>query len=179
MIAQFFSRLSTGERRWLLVAVVAVSLAAIDRVVVRSVSDEFSFLQVEIDKAETQYRHHYENVRLEEQVRDKYRRYSPYIKQTGSAEEESATTLAEIEGLARQSGVRLQDVKPREAKKTGAYLNYTIDVEAEGGMKKLTAFLYGLNSSRLLLRAETLRLESREQEENLSASMRITRLLIP
>ena len=108
-----------------------------------------------------------------------YQKYLEYIQRSGSDEEEVAKILGEIESLARQSTVYLEDMKPLKPKEIDFYKEYAVEIEAEARMQSLVSFLYQLNMSSQLLRVEKLRLNlSKSGSDILKVSMLITKVLV-
>jgi len=101
------------------------------------------------------------------------------VQRSGSDEEEVAKILGEIESLARQSKVYLANMKPQSPKEIDFYKEYAVEIDAEGEIVPLTAFLHQLNTSTQLLRVEKLRLSSKKKgDKTLKASMLIIRILV-
>jgi len=174
-------KLSKKEKIGLVVAFLILSCALMDRVVISPINKRFRGLNSQIGIAEKQLGRHLRNLMRKGDVTKRYAKYVMYVKKIGSDEEDVARVLAEIEALARRSGVSLSDIKPQASKDISFYKQYTVEVEANGDMNSIVHFLYQLNSSNQLLRAEKLRLSMKERESSsvVKASVLITQILIP
>lgn len=173
-------KFSRKEKIGLIVAVFFISGAILDRAVVSPINSKFRQLNQEIKITEKQLSRHLRNLIGKDLIKRKYQKYITYVKKVGSDEEEVAKVLAEIEGLARKSGVSLVDIKPQPLKEVNFYEGCAVEVEANGDMNGMIHFLYQLNSSTQLLRAEKLRLSTKEKGSYLiNASIFITKVLIP
>jgi len=172
-------KLSGKERTGLFIAVVFVFLVILDRAILAPINDRIGQINREIKIGEKQLAMGLRNVSQKELVAGERKNYAQYLKNTGSDEEKTAAMLSEIENLAKKTGVSLVDMKPRPAQNVDFYIQYSIDVEAEGTMDALESFLYQLNASTQLLRAQKLRLNLKDKDASIvKASVQITKLSI-
>ncbi len=98
-----------------------------------------------------------------DQILKNYKTLQAFSKLSGSDEEVVSEFLREIEKLARESDVSLSDLKPRAVNKRTMYKEYTIDIRAEATMKDTIVFLYRINDSALLLKADKLVFSLKEE----------------
>jgi len=176
----FIEKLSPKEKIGLFIAVAFVAFAIADRAIVTPVNDRIQRLNREIKIAEKQLIRHLRNLSQKEIVSKEYAKYIEYVRKVGSDEEEVAKILGEIESLARKSNVYLGDMKPHSPKVKGFHKEYTVEIEAESRMEPLINFLYQINNSPQLLRAEKLRVGSKKEKRGVvKSSILITKLVIP
>jgi Tfp pilus assembly protein PilO len=176
----FLTKLSRKEKIGLFVAVVVVFLAILDRLVLAPIKERIQQINQQIQVNEKQLVMGLRNLEQKEVVTNEYKKYARYLKDAGSDEERIAAMLSEIENLAKKSGVSLVDTKPSQPKDTNFFKEYAIEVKAEGTMETLMIFLYQLNSSSQLLRAERLRLNLKDKDSiTVEASILITKFLLP
>lgn len=174
-----WDKLSSKEKLGLTIAFAFLALASLDRLLISPVKARFNALNQQIRISEKQLGSDMRNLNQKKVISEEYEQYLPYIRRSGSDEEEVAKILGEIESLARKSSVYLVDMKPRKPREINFYKEYTVEIEAEGYMESLTSFIYQLNTSSQLLRVETLRLNLTKSGANiLSASMLITKVLV-
>ena len=174
-----WDKLSKKEKIGLSVAFAFLALASLDRLLISPVRTKFNALNQQIRISEKQLGGDMRNINQKKFIGEEYEQYLPYIRRSGSDEEEVAKILGEIEALARKSSVYLVDMKPRKPREVEFYKEYTVEIEAEGYMGSVMSFIYQLNTSSQLLRVETLRLNLTKGDSNvLSASMLITKVLI-
>lgn len=174
-----WDKLSKKEKIGLSVAFAFLALAFLDRLLISPVRTKFNALNQQIRISEKQLGGDMRNINQKKFIGEEYEQYLPYIRRSGSDEEEVAKILGEIEALARKSSVYLVDMKPRKPREVEFYKEYTVEIEAEGYMESLMSFIYQLNTSSQLLRVETLRLNLTKGDSSvLSASMLITKVLI-
>jgi Tfp pilus assembly protein PilO len=160
-------------------AIAFLLVAGTDRLIVNPIRARFARVDQAIKISEKQLGHDLRNVHLKDQITGAFEKYVEYVERSGSDEEEVAKILGEIESLARQSNVYLVDVKPQAPQKVDFYKEYSVEIEAEGGITDLTTFLHHINMSNQLLRVERLRLNTKEEEnKTLKSSMLITKVLV-
>ena len=153
--------------------------ALLDRLVISSIQGRLRKINQETAISEKQLGWSLRNLNQKEIIAEEYQKYITHVRKNGSDEEEVARILGEIESLARNSSVYLVDMKPQMPKEIDFYRAYAVEIEAEGEMKPLINFLQQLNGSSQLLRAEKLRLKSKEKNLSImKASMLITKVLI-
>lgn len=159
---QLFSRLSKKERTLLYAAGVIIFFVSLDRLVYYPIVSRLHELDQEILLKENQLKKNLRNLAARETVLKTYSAYAAYALTAGSDEEKIAGLLSEIEGLARKSGLSLVNVRPKPVTKTDFGKQYPVEVEVETEMAPLIKFIYGLHSSKHLLRVKTLRLMPKE-----------------
>lgn len=174
-----WDKLSKKEKIGLSIAFAFLALAFLDRLLISPIRTRFNALNQQIRIGEKQLGSDMRNINQKKFISEEYEQYLPYVRRSGSDEEEVAKILGEIEALARKSSVYLVDMKPRKPRDVEFYKEYTVEIEAEGYMESLVSFIYQLNTSSQLLRIETLRLNLTKGGTNvLNASMLITKVLI-
>ena len=172
--------LSKRERYILYVCIFVVASSLLYSFVVEPTARRWRDLGREILTQRAKLDKNLRVIAREESVRQEYERYAANVRQKGSDEEEMASLLREVETLARGSGVRITDIKPRPVKDMQFYKRYIIEVESEARMRELTRFIYRLQRSSQVLKVERLRLSAKGRRTPLLKSyMLIARVLIP
>ncbi len=174
----FLDKLSKREKIGAFVGAAVLLILFLDSMVIKPVTARIRTLNKEIKASETQLNRYMRNLSREEAVLKEYEKYSKYVKKAGSDEEETAKILGEIETLARESNLALADMKPRMPRMIGFYKEYMVEIEVEGDMSSLVSFLYQLNNSTQLLRAEKVRLYPRKKGAAvIKGAMLVTKIL--
>jgi len=173
----FLAKLSQKEKTGLFISMILVSLVILDRLILTPINDRIQQINREIKINEKQLAMGLRNLNQKELVSSEYNKYASYLKNSGSDEETTTAILSEIENLAQKSGVSLIAMKPQQAQNIDFHKEYTIEVEAEGSMDALVRFLYELNASPQLLRAEKLRLNLKDKDSSVvKATIQITKI---
>lgn len=177
---KFIEKMNVKERAGLFIAAAFIAVVLIDRVIVAPICSRLSRLDSENRTVEKQLSAHLRNIKAKEAVPEEYKKYMKGIKKTGSDEEEVAKMLSEIEELARSSNVALADMKPQPPRAMSSYREYTIDIDGEGDEEGIMKFLYKLNASGQLLRAEKIRLYLKEKNSTVvKSSVSVTKIVMP
>ena len=99
-------------------------------------------------------------------ITSEYKKAASEVKMAGSAEEEMAGFLTEIESLANATGVHLNEIKPLPVKKLDLYKKFYADLELEGEMAQISAFMRRVQDSPHLLAIDKLTLGSKQAGTN-------------
>jgi Tfp pilus assembly protein PilO len=176
----FFSKMSKKEKTGVIAAAVIILAVFIDRTVISPVGTKLRRMDQEISSSEKKLSHDLRNIHNKELIESEYRKYRNFVKKSSASDEENVSNiLAEIEGLARASGVNLVDIKPQASKQVDFYREYAAEVTVEGQMEQVVTFLHKLNSSPQLLRAIKIRLGMKQKDASLvKASMLVTNISI-
>jgi hypothetical protein len=163
MIAARLSKLTKRERTGLLIVAAIALVAAIHFLVWRPLAGAFARYDEEIEKLGSKVAR---NLKIltpasTNAVLSDYRKYGECIRKRASTAEENSGMLTEIESLASQSGVALAATKPREPRIEDYYEEYAVEIDVESTPKELVRFLYGLEQSTQLLRAQRLTLDAK------------------
>ncbi len=150
--------MSKRERTILYAAVIIVFLGSMDRFVYQPILNLFGELDQEILSQENQLRKNRRYLAVRETILNSYSAYAAYAVATGADEEEVASLLNEIEGIARKSGLSLVNMKPKTVTDTDIGKQYPVEVEFETKMAQLVRFIHGLYSSKYILAVEKLRI---------------------
>lgn len=104
------------------------------------------------------------------------------VRAQGGQEEEMSRFLKGVEAIARDSSIRVTDLKPLPVEDKGAYQEYQADVQTEAPLEVQLRFLYRLQTSPLLLAVPRFNLaptHGAAGDSKLRLSLTIARLLLP
>lgn len=94
-------------------------------------------------------------------------------------EEESAIALSRIEKTARDTKVKITNIKPLSYKSFGNYDKFTFRLATESKLTELIKFIYGLQSSDQLLKVERMVLRAKEGDATtIKSILNITKLTV-
>ncbi len=175
-----FSSIGKKEKLGLAIAVTMALLAFFDRLIIMPISYGFKKINFEIKTNERQMAQALVNVNQKDDIAKEYKKYLPYVKLNYSEGEEVAKLLEAVEGMGRNAGISINDVKPQPPKDVDIYRYYTIEVEAEGTMDTLMSFLHQLGGSKELFRASKVHITAKDKESSMAkASILITKAVVP
>ena len=177
---EFFYKLSKKERIGLVAALIVIMVVLVDKLVISPFGEKVHRINQEIDFSEKKLSRDLRNINNKDIIESEYKKYKNYVKKSSASDEEDvANILAEIEALARSTGVNLVDIKPQATKQADFYKEYAIAVEVEGSMEQVITFLHNLNNSTQLLRSVKLRIGLKSKESSLiKASLMVTKISV-
>ena len=176
----FISKMSQKEKLGLAAAVVIIGIALLDRVIAAPLLSGFKKLNYEIKTSEQQLAQSLRNLGQKEDISGEYQKYLQYIKSNYSEGEEINKLLEEIERMARNSGISINDIKPQPPKQVDIYKYYIIEIDVEGKMETLLTFLHQLSSSKELFRATKVYISLKDKETSTAkASILVNKVVVP
>ncbi|MDD5072492.1 MAG: type 4a pilus biogenesis protein PilO [Candidatus Omnitrophica bacterium] len=96
-----------------------------------------------------------------------YEKAASALRMAGSAEEEMAKFLTEIESLANTTGVHINEIKPLPTKKFSLYRKFYAGLELEGDMIQISDFMRKVQNSAHLLAIDRLSLNPKQARSNI------------
>jgi len=148
---QFYSKLSKRERLIFYATGLALFLGVMDRIVYQPVMDLFLELDRQILVQENLLRKNLKFLAVRDAVQTRYAEYAAYAVTSGFDEEEIAGLLNAIEGLARDAGLSLVNMKPKPLVTTELGKLYPVEADVVTNMNQLIKFIYGLYNSKYIL----------------------------
>jgi len=86
------------------------------------------------------------------------------------------TVLSEIEDRAKNSGIRIIDIRPQGQKGKEFYKESIIDVRTEGSLDNYLKFIYSLENSLSVLRIKKFQLNARQNSTDLEGLFSVSQL---
>lgn len=177
---EIFMRMSVREKAGIAIAAVVVFVVFVDRFIAAPMTARMNQINRDIKASEGDLRVAMELVRQKDSVSSEYKKYSAYVKQAGSDEEEQNKMLGEIEELARKSGVSIASMKSIAPVISGSHKKYEAELEIDGEMEPVVGFLYKLSNSPQLLRTEKMSLNPKEKDSSVvRAKISVTKVVMP
>lgn len=110
-------------------------------------------------------------------IQKKYAKFAPLDETSKEEGTGTVATLADLEKLAINSGVKIVDIRPRqEARGAGSYKENTIELRAEGSLENYMKFIYNLENSLVLLRIKRFQISSRPNSAILDGNFLVAQL---
>lgn len=157
------SLIQRGQKPWIFIAAVVFLVLMGFGVVMGPVRGRFQALDESIVVQEKKAAR---NLRIlspasKDAAVSEYQAFGNAIPRRGSAAEETASMLAEIEKHVTELGLVMTATKQREPKLEKDFEEYQVEIEVEANMKQLVSFLYRIESSSQLLRVNRVALEAK------------------
>ncbi|MFH1201531.1 MAG: type 4a pilus biogenesis protein PilO [Candidatus Omnitrophota bacterium] len=112
-----------------------------------------------------------------ENIENEYKKFSSILKASGSVQEQMAELLSEIEAIARRDAIPISNMRPQPIQDKKFYKKFIIEIKCEAEMSRLLKFFYELETSKSLLKIESLKVNPRVAESPiLEASLIISKI---
>lgn len=178
MIAAYLSRLNKREKLVFYGAVIFISLALVDRLVIGPVFSKLKVLDSRIRQESEIIRKNARIVAEKERIAAVSSQLSAYSRKTGTQEEEVAHLLGEVEKLARKTSLYIVDMKPLGVSEDSVSRKYSVDLNCEAQMEQIANFMYEIESSQILFFVETFNITPKSQDSSVAkCNMRISSVI--
>jgi len=165
---KIITKLSKREKTVLMVSIIFVLLALMDRAILHPIIDKMKSFEDEIKATEYEMIKNSKIINQSQRIEKEEKRYASYIKEAGSEEEETAGLLRIVENLASKTNVYLVDLKPGGVEKTGNVKKFVINVSCESQMQKILSFMYEIESSEVLMHIAAFSLNPKSKDSDIN-----------
>ena len=162
-----FLNLSGRESRLFYLTLAVIVAWSAEAFIIKPVSIKWKRLDDEIAADSLKLEKSEHLIRRRGPITNDYEKAALPLKMTGSAEEEMAKFLTDIESLANTTGVHINEIKPLPTKKLSLYRKFYADLELEGDMAQISNFMKKVQSSPHLLAIDKLSLNPKQTGSNL------------
>ena len=112
-------------------------------------------------------------------IQARYAKFFPGAQLAGSQDGTSVSALTELENLTRDSGIRILDLRPRQAAAAASgYNELPIDLRTEGEIEGYFKFIYNLQSSPSLLKVKSFQLSALPNSNALEGNFSIYQISV-
>ena len=163
-----FSSLSAREKIILSVALFIASGSIVYGVAIGPFIKKCSSLDSQLIAKKVKLQKGLRLLNRHEFIRAEYKKYRHLIRPSGiSDEQQMASLLSGIETIARKSGVYISVLKPQIVKNLPACQKFIAEVELDASMPELARFLYEIENSADLLKAESMDINAKSEQKGL------------
>lgn len=151
----FVSKLSGQSKVLFIVAVICVSIALMDRLMLGPFWSQMSYMEAEGKAKKENILRNKRILSFQAQIVDEYLKYSTYL-DTGEMTQEQiiAALLKKIETLAAQQTVTITNIRPGDLEEKPIYRVYKTSIDCEGQLSNVLAFINLLEQSDFLFQVE-------------------------
>lgn len=177
---KFLSNLSKREKAVLYGAVIAVFLTIVDRLIIAPISSKMTSLDKAIQEEESRIKTNLHILAQKDKIVANSAKYSSFLTNSKSEEEEITFLLKEIETMSNDASVYLIDLKPMESKSEDLSKKYSVNLNCEGQMEQIIKFMYNIENSKSLLAIERYQITPKSKESSVArCSMTVSKIVIP
>lgn len=166
---KFLSRMPKREKLIFYGAILFVSLALLDRLIIYPISSKMTSLDKEIQQKESDIKKDTHILALKDRILKESAKYASFFSGSESKEEEIASLLKEVENLANKTSVYLIDIKPGSSRVAEGPNRYFVKLNCEAQMEQIANFMHKIESSNKLLTIEKYRISPRSKESSIVA----------
>lgn len=175
-----FLNLSGRESRLFYLTLAVIVACAAQALILKPVSIKWKRLNEEIAADSLKLEKSERLIGRKGPITSDYEKAAAAVKMMGSAEEEMAKFLTEIESLANAAGVHINEIKPLPTKKFNLYKKFYADLGLEGDMAQISNFMRKVQDSPQLLAIDKLSLNPKQAGSNiLRCGIVISKIAIP
>jgi len=174
-----FSKWSRREQLIAAGCMGVVLLVAMDRLVVASWWHHMVNFREEIDRSEHSLVTQQRLLDRKDSLLTDEQKYQEYLRPGAASELQMATLLKEIENLAHQAQVSLEEVKPLTSEESDLSQTYVFEVHSESSLDQWVRFVHLVETSHTLFKVQRAKLEKKEDKQDLlKGYLRLTALAI-
>lgn len=180
MLGKFLSSLSSNGKKLLVLALIFVFAALIDRLLIGPTMSKLSSIDQDIVKEENNIKQDLHFLAYKDKIVKESASYEGYLTKKLPAEEEIiAAFLKRIEGLATKANVTLIKVTPSGGSKEKEYLKYQADLECSGKLIDVITFMHLVDSADELMKVLKFNFSSKKSDsDDLKALMTIEKIVV-
>ena len=179
-IAAFLSRLTQRERFVLYGAVLFVSAALLDQLVLSPILSKIDRLNEEIKLQKETIQKNLVILAQEQRIFDEREKYASYLSQPQSEEKEVTIFLQEIENIAKESQVYLVDIRASGQAEESLSKQYFLEMEFEAQMEQVMRFFHSIESIDKLFKIERYRMRQKTEGSSIVAcGVTVSKTIIP
>ncbi|MBI2871038.1 MAG: hypothetical protein HYY14_04930 [Candidatus Omnitrophica bacterium] len=176
-VNKFLATRSKKERAGIYLAALFVFLAGADRLVLDPFLAKMGQIDAAIEEHKALIKRNSLILANQDNFKAEIELYKKFIIESVSEEEEIASLLKEVEGVANQSSVYVVDIKSKGVTREGPTERYLVDLNCEGEMEHLVRFMYLVENTESLLKISKYTIMPRAKESSiLKATISIYKL---
>ena len=173
-------RLNTRERTILYALLAIVGVSLIYGFLIEPFFKRYKDINREANLVENKLQRALLIIKNKDNIDKEYATYAERLKSEGSDEEEMTSMLNGLEILARNTNLRIVNMKPQAVEDKEFYKRFAVEIETESDMAALMRFIYDVKNSPILLKIDRLNLNTKTSQSGIIivASMVISRVSI-
>lgn len=179
-INKFIAGLNDNQKKLLVLAIVIVTAALLDRLLIGPTMSHLSTIEEEITKEEASIKQDLRFLGYKDRIVKETQEIDPYLtKNTSTDEEMIAAFLKKIEGLASQTKVNLIKVNPASGEQDADYWKYQADLECSGQLADVVSFMHLVNSDTELMKVDKFNFSGKKSDtDEIKATMTIEKIVV-
>ena len=153
MLNDFYSKLNEQEKKVFYVALVIVMLMVLDRMFLGPSLSKMKTYDEEIEQQRINIQRDLRFISYKNQIMEEDRALRPYYKNDYKTEEQIiAAFIKKVEMIATEANINLIKITPAESKERKGFTEYYANLECEGLLENIAAFMHAVDTSSDLLK---------------------------
>jgi len=153
LLNDFYSKLNEQEKKIFYVALVIVMLMVLDRMFLGPSLSKMKTYDEEIEQQRINIQRDLRFISYKNQIMEEDRALRPYYKNDYKTEEQIiAAFLKKVEMIATEANINLIKITPAESKERKGFTEYYANLECEGLLENIAAFMHAVDTSSDLLK---------------------------
>lgn len=180
-INKFIASLNDNQRKLLIIALVFVVAALLDRLFIAPTMSHLSSIQEDISKEEATIKQDLRFLNYKDRVNQESEEVDPYItKNMLSDNEMIAAFLNKIQNLASVSNINIIKINPMPGEQDVQYWKYQADLDCSGTLSDLVSFMHTINSATDLMKVDKFSFNGKRTDtDEIKATMTIEKIVVP
>lgn len=168
--------LTQREKIIFYLAIAIVTFSIVFNFFLAPLVNKISTLHREIRTTRQKFKKYIRLLAQKDQLRDKYNQLTLQFRLPEAGSDALVGVLSELENLARDTNIRLVDVRPQSEGKGDLSQGIRVDLRTEGTMESYLKFIYGIENSLLLLEIKKFQLSTKVNSLTLDGNFSISQL---
>lgn len=161
---------------WLTAGVIAFSI--IFKFFITPVLTKNDDLNKEIKLTQAKLKRSLRLLKQKNYIKSKYSKLLPLDNLSDEPQDSSVGLLSELERLSKNANIRIIELRPETAKKSGLYKEIFVDLRADGAMSGYLKFIYDIERSPLLLKIKKFQLSAKSNTPILESNLSLSQLVV-
>jgi len=179
-INKFIAGLNENQKKLLVIAMVIVTAALLDRLFIGPTMSRLSAIEEDITKEEAIIKQDIRFLGYKDRITKESEEIGPYLTKDVSTDEEMvAAFLRKIESLAAQAKVNLVKINPASGEQDAEYWKYQADLECSGNLADVVSFMHLVNSDTDLMKVDKFNFIGKKSDtDEIKATMTIEKIVV-
>ncbi len=154
----------------------AIILVLAFKIIIDPILAKNESLDKQIGITQLKLRKYLQLLSQKESLKDSYAKISSGANIPQEGEDQSTGVLAEIENLAKNSGIHIIDIRPQSQKGLSSYKESFVELRTEGDMESCLKFIYSIENSLSLLEVKKFQFSAKPGTSNLEGNFLISQI---
>jgi len=180
-INKFISSLNENQKKLLMITMVIVGAALMDRLFISPTMSHLSAIEEDITKEESAIKQDIRFLGYKDRIVQESQEIDPYLtKELSTNEEVIAAFQEKVEALATQSKVTLIKINPAPGEQDAEYWKYQADLECSGTLANIISFMHLVNSDKDLMKVLKFNFSVKKADtsDDIKATMTIEKIVV-